>query len=234
MMVSTDRILKSLKSKPEQRTAIGTDIYLPNHSGDLSAGRVLKTPTTSTQPVNKSYVDDEIASSKPTTLYDSSGNSVAIADSTKLEVSEQLSITGASRFSGTVGAQSIPHETTTLIKFTTETWDNLSEYNTTTGVFTATQAGYYLVMAALWFESYSWGAGSFCQLQLFKNSSNYQTYPRVTAFATTTFAMSIQGLTIVYLDADDTCDMRIYHNSGAGRTLSASTGVNRMTIHRLS
>ena len=49
-----------------------------------------------------------------------------------------------------------------------------------------------------------------------------------------TFAMSIQGLTIVYLDADDTCDMRIYHNSGAGRTLSASTGVNRMTIHRLS
>lgn len=35
--------------------------HIPNHSGDLSAGDVLKTPIQDTDPVNKKYVDDEIA-----------------------------------------------------------------------------------------------------------------------------------------------------------------------------
>jgi len=53
----TDQLLRSIKSKPEERTPIMTDMYLPNLSGDHSAGKVLTTPTNPLDLVNKEYVD---------------------------------------------------------------------------------------------------------------------------------------------------------------------------------
>lgn len=47
-------ILKNLK---KERTPIGTEIYLPNHSGDHSAGHT-GTPINDTDIANKKYVDD--------------------------------------------------------------------------------------------------------------------------------------------------------------------------------
>ena len=46
--------------KPEPKFPIPKqpDFFLPNHSGDLSAGDVLKTPVNENDPVNKKYVDD--------------------------------------------------------------------------------------------------------------------------------------------------------------------------------
>ena len=57
------RILKQLSNpaSTQKRTAIATDMFLPNHSGDHSAGIVNTTPTTDTDIANKKYVDDEIA-----------------------------------------------------------------------------------------------------------------------------------------------------------------------------
>lgn len=53
-------IVKRLNQEP--RTPVATQgadgIYLPNHSGDHSAGRVKTTPTTDYELVNKKYVDD--------------------------------------------------------------------------------------------------------------------------------------------------------------------------------
>ena len=47
--------------KPEPKLPIPKqpDFFLPNHSGDLSAGDVLKTPVNENDPVNKKYVDDQ-------------------------------------------------------------------------------------------------------------------------------------------------------------------------------
>lgn len=42
----------------ETRTAVGTDIFLPNQSGDHSAGQVVKTPVNDNDIANKKYVDD--------------------------------------------------------------------------------------------------------------------------------------------------------------------------------
>ena len=55
MVSETQRILKQMKT--EQRTPIADEMYLPNHSGDLSKGRVLTTPTTDYEVVNKLFLD---------------------------------------------------------------------------------------------------------------------------------------------------------------------------------
>lgn len=46
----------------EVRTPIATEIYIPNHSGDHSAGIVNTTPVLDSNIVNKKYVDDQISS----------------------------------------------------------------------------------------------------------------------------------------------------------------------------
>jgi hypothetical protein len=60
-MDKTKQIINSLKSRPQVLTPIATDMFIPNHSGDMSAGKVLTTPTQDNDVVNKKYVDDENA-----------------------------------------------------------------------------------------------------------------------------------------------------------------------------
>ena len=56
------RIIKQLSNPAsvQKRTAIASDMFLPNHSGDHSAGHT-STPTDDSDLANKKYVDDEIA-----------------------------------------------------------------------------------------------------------------------------------------------------------------------------
>ena len=63
------RLVKKLSKRPEIKTPIATEIYIPNHSGDHSAGRILTTPTEDHQIANKKYVDDSI----PTTYWNRNG-----------------------------------------------------------------------------------------------------------------------------------------------------------------
>lgn len=56
--VSTEKVLESLKVKRE--VPLSEDFYLPNHSGNLSVGKVMQTPTDDLAPVNKLYVDSAI------------------------------------------------------------------------------------------------------------------------------------------------------------------------------
>jgi hypothetical protein len=44
-----------------QGNLVTGDIFIPNHSGMLDAGKVHRTPTDDLDPVNKKYVDDEVA-----------------------------------------------------------------------------------------------------------------------------------------------------------------------------
>ena len=46
------------KQKPQ--SVVSDDIFIPNHSGMLDAGKVHRTPTDNLDPVNKAYVDTEI------------------------------------------------------------------------------------------------------------------------------------------------------------------------------
>ena len=46
--------------KAEPKIPIADEMFLPNHSGDHSAGRVMRTPSNDLDIVNKKFVDDEI------------------------------------------------------------------------------------------------------------------------------------------------------------------------------
>jgi hypothetical protein len=62
MVDKTKKVLRQLRpQKAHKLTPIGTEIILPNHSGDHAAGRILKAPTIDNQMVNKKYVDDQVA-----------------------------------------------------------------------------------------------------------------------------------------------------------------------------
>ncbi len=64
----TKKLVRGMKKQErEARTPIATEMYLPNHSGDHSRGRVLTTPTTDLEIANKKYVDDQIAAIPATT-----------------------------------------------------------------------------------------------------------------------------------------------------------------------
>ena len=73
--VSTERVLDTLKVKRE--VAIDEEYFIPNHSGNLSAGKVLITPTEDLQVVNKAYVDAQIGGGNPL-ISSGSGSPVSI------------------------------------------------------------------------------------------------------------------------------------------------------------
>ena len=54
------RIVDKLK-KQEIRTPLAEEVYLPNHSGDHSRGKVYRTPTTDYEIANKAYVDTAVS-----------------------------------------------------------------------------------------------------------------------------------------------------------------------------
>ena len=61
MVTKTSNLLRTMKQQIEKKTPIASEMFIPNHSGDLSAGSVLTTPTQDLDVVNKKYVDDSIA-----------------------------------------------------------------------------------------------------------------------------------------------------------------------------
>jgi hypothetical protein len=63
------KIIKQLSGTVQKQTPIATDMFIPNHSGDNSAGDILKTPVNDTDIPNKKYVDDAIAAIPVVTDY---------------------------------------------------------------------------------------------------------------------------------------------------------------------
>lgn len=69
-MVNKEKRLinKMKKGTPELKTPIASEMFLPNQSGDHSAGSVRTTPIADTDIANKKYIDDKNVESFPTTL----------------------------------------------------------------------------------------------------------------------------------------------------------------------
>lgn len=63
--------------------------------------------------------------------------------------------------------------TTTTVPFTTEVFDTLSEYDATTGIFTAKYAGTYLVTSTLSTNSFAWQSGKQFNSRILKNGTAY-------------------------------------------------------------
>jgi hypothetical protein len=106
----TDKILHTLKSRPQPLTPIASDMFIPNHSGDLSAGNVLTTPTTDYDVVNKKYVDTAIAAAggvagaNTNVQYNDSGAFGGDSGLTYTKASNSLYVAGFINIPTTTGA----------------------------------------------------------------------------------------------------------------------------------
>lgn len=152
-----------------------------------------------------------------------------------VDIKKQLEISGASRVAAYRStAQSIPNATWTTVIFTAEEFDNLSEYNTSTGVFTANAAGYYLVSARVLSTSRTWAIGEEWICSIYKNSSYEVHGTRWHAHAAHSDYADSQVAAVVYLAASDTIAIRVRHTQGAAINTHADADYMRLNIHRLS
>ena len=55
---TTNSLLRNLKKQSSKSKGVVSNMFIPNHSGDHSAGNVSETPSNDNDLVNKKYVDD--------------------------------------------------------------------------------------------------------------------------------------------------------------------------------
>jgi hypothetical protein len=112
-------------------------------------------------------------------------------------------------------ADNIINATPTILTFNGEPYDTLSEFANGSGIFTAKNAGYYLVDAAALSESVAWLTGERWEIRIYKNGIEYAKGDWNAADAATTRQRSSRVVTTVYMNGTtDTIDARIVHNHG--------------------
>lgn len=129
--------------------------------------------------------------------------------------------------------QSIVSGSATLVIFDTEEQDTLSEYSTSTGVFTAVYAGEYSVNAALRYNTAAWSNGENSSTQVFKESALYRAGMTHYAQSSASYQLNTSISTTVTLAVGETIDIRGFHNQGAAISLAAIDLNTWLTIDRL-
>ena len=123
---------------------------------------------------------------------------------------------------------------TTAVPFTTEEYDTRGEYDPTTGIFTASEAGYYAVKATVGLDPTAYVAGDTLTLDLYKNGTKLQLGNVFSCEANATeYAVLLMSTTLL-LAASDTLQMKCSANGHASAIYSgATTGASTFTIDRL-
>ena len=124
--------------------------------------------------------------------------------------------------------------TVTIASWTNVLAENATEWNATTGVFTATKAGTYLVSVNLTYAARSVNqTGNTANIQIVENST---ILARVVTPALNT-ASIIRGLgtatVIVKVAVGDTITIRTSHDFGSTAALSTTVGHNSLTIQEI-
>jgi hypothetical protein len=158
----------------------------------------------------------------------------AVIDTGSLAVTGALSAGGNDALIyGNTAGQTIPTSTVTAITGWTLVSDRIgTNFNASTGVFTAPSTGYYRVSAQL---AYSAAAGSInaayeaivlangtqiCAGAVFQQSTGSE-------------AVTVSADCIVSVNASQTISISAGQTSGASRTLSTTTGLNYVSINRI-
>jgi hypothetical protein len=119
--------------------------------------------------------------------------------------------------------RTISNATWTTVIFNIETQDTLGEYDNTTGIFTAKDAGTYMISAEVYWVNVD--ATKAYALTLVKNNTlnatNTYRHRQVLSSALEVFPQFISG--IFNLAAGDTLRVQVYQNSGGNETINATT-----------
>lgn len=127
-------------------------------------------------------------------------------------------------------SQTIPNGTATVV-YSTALFDNLGEYNTSNGKFTAKRAGRYYVSASILWTSASVATNEVRYLQINKNGSAFATSWENQQITSTRYITS-QINSIVELAVGDYIEIVAYQNSGGNRDLHPDSVFNFLAIAR--
>jgi hypothetical protein len=167
-----------------------------------------------------------------------------VVDVTSLTVTDDLITLGNSSFGDVTAprfshvhatrdsAQSINSASATTVIYDDEVYDTLGEYSTSTGVFTATYAGYYQVNAALLSANVAWAGTNSWTLGAYDGTTTHYGY-RWAAHATATLFASSVVSTVIYLAAGGTIAIQLLHDRGSATNTHNDATYCWMTIDRL-
>jgi hypothetical protein len=123
----------------------------------------------------------------------------------------------------------------TVTNWTNIFTQNAAEWNPTTGVFTATKAGVYLVSTNLTYASVANTAnGQQINVAIRKNTTDQVISMQLTSAATTSLRSTGAATGVVSLAVGDTVDIRAYHNLGNTATLSTQAALCSITIQQIA
>lgn len=126
--------------------------------------------------------------------------------------------------------QSIANSTLTKVTFdAAKTFDTHNTINTTTGEFTCPESGYYQINAMASLNTTA--ATATFWLYLYKNGANFAVHTVTIPNVANNYAAGLSD--VVQLNKGDIIDMRVQHNTGSAKSLSANAAYNYLSIAKL-
>lgn len=130
---------------------------------------------------------------------------------------------------GQTSGQSMPSSTTAAVIYNVVTTNTNNGYNSTTGIFTASQAGVYHVEASAFTASVAWSAGNFIDMYIRKNGVHIKRV-RVHIQAAITNSLLANCECICVLNSGDTLDIALHNSRAAATTLFPEAEWNVLNI----
>ena len=136
--------------------------------------------------------------------------------------------------SGQSIGNNVANPSTTVTGWTNMYTQNATEWNATTGVFTATKAGTYLVSANLTYAAKSAAqTANVVNVQVVKNSTSQAVSTMAATNTTTVIKGTGTATSVVNVAAGDTITIRTYQDLGSAALLSSTVGLNNITIQEI-
>ena len=120
-----------------------------------------------------------------------------------------------------------------IIVYGTKTLDTHGSFNAATGVFTCPITGWYEVGASLAWATVAWGVTKTTYIAAYRNDAVKVVLDHHVTEGGVTKRLMIGGSTTMYLEKDDTLDIRIFHDRGSDTDMYNSAPFNNLSIHRV-
>ena len=116
--------------------------------------------------------------------------------------------------------QNIANNSWQTVIYEDEEYDDQSEYNAATGVFTAKQGGRLHIHASVeWAASATWGATELAIISVYQNAAAVAHLDLRTDFSGANILVKVTGGTTIEVAEADTVEIKVYQNSGGGLAL---------------